>query len=208
MQPSDDSADELERLLVEQEASHRARIAANPDDVEAKFVFARFLAEMIEGSDSKAQEKWQDADALFQEVLSNEAASSGREETLTRRQQQTFARYRAWYASFLEKKKLWGQAEDQYTAALALNPAEPLALGNYALFAQKHPRKSGSGALPAAKMLEEVIAVHPRHGTLLLKLAAAKKAKLDLKGAEKLYMRAVDQARDDDGEAAGSYAVK
>jgi len=208
MQPSDDAAEELERVLVEQEATHRARIADTPDDIEAKFALARFLAETTEGSDARAQEKWQEAEALYQKVLSSEPASLSSEEVHTRRQQQAYARYRAWYAYFLEKKKLWEEAENQYTAALTLNPTEPLALGSFALFAQKHPPKSGSGAPSAAKMLEEAIAVHPRHGSLILKLAAAKKAKLDLKGAEKLYKKAVDQARDDDGEAAGSYAVR
>jgi Flp pilus assembly protein TadD len=210
MQPSNDPADELERVLVEQESKYRARVAASPDDGEAKFSLARFLAELTDGNDACAQQRWQEADALFQGLLNGPNGAAGGDGAgagdgaLSGQQRRTFARYRAWYASFLEGSNRWEEAERQYAAALSLHPTEPLGMGNHALLAQKQRRKSGG---KAARLLEAALAAHPRHGSLVLKLAATKKAKQDLGGAEELYQRAAGLARGDDGEAAGAYAV-
>jgi len=119
------------------------------------------------------------------------------------RQRREMARCHAWFAVFLEDNRYFDASEREYRACLEIEPSNPLALGNFALFVHKVRRDR----VQALSLFERAVKEHPSHVAILIKFAGVRKACGDLDGAQELYQRASQLEGPTNGDARGAYAV-
>ncbi|CAM9276290.1 unnamed protein product, partial [Discosporangium mesarthrocarpum] len=168
------------------EESYRRALADRPD-VFSLSAFAQFLVDVG---------REEEAITYFERALAAEDATRSKE---------TLGLTLGWYAALLEEKGRdeKARAEELYKQALRLNPQDPLAMGNYAVFLHRIKLDK-----QAAKIAYDVaVKTHPSHASIICKYGCfAKHVLKDYDKARQLFEKAIE-ANPVHAESLGNLAV-